>query len=352
MRAETGEVRIVATQQTRYITLKRYIHNERVTASHFEVKTNDIAPLQDGEVLLRPVAFSMDPTLRGQMTGIDGSYFLDQLQAGDPVIGWAVSEVIESRDDRFRPGDQVIGYTEWAELAIYPAPLNPVALQVVDERITSPSLALGVYGLIGGITAYTGIVNAGKVQAGETVVVSAASGSIGSIVGQIAKLKGATVIGLAGSPEKRDILTDTLGFDHALDYRAEDFADQLASAAPKGADLYFDGVGGAVSDTVMWQMRQLGRVIVVGLISTYDHDDTAWQINFKPILANGLTVQGYSPFHYAEHFGEATGDLLAWVTAGDITPLETIEHGFDAIPQAYANLFTGANTGKMIVAIP
>jgi NADPH-dependent curcumin reductase CurA len=227
-----------------------------------------------------------------------------------------------------------------------------VDLQAVDERITSPSLALGVYGLISGITAYTGIVNAGKVQAGETVVVSAASGSIGSIVGQIAKLKGATVIGLAGSPEKRDILTDTLGFDHALDYRAEDFADQLASAAPKGADLYFDGVGGAVSDTVMWQMRQLGRVIVVGLISTYDHDDTAWQINFKPILANGLTVQGYSPFHYAEHFGEATGDLLAWVTAGDITPLETIEHGFDAIPQAYANLFTGANTGKMIVAIP
>jgi NADPH-dependent curcumin reductase CurA len=123
--------------------LKRYLHNERVTASHFEVKTNDIAPLQDGQVLLRPVAFSMDPTLRGQMTSIEGSYFLDQLHAGDPVIGWAVSEVIESRDDRFRPGDQVIGYTEWAELAIYPAPLNPVDLQVVDERITSPSLALG-----------------------------------------------------------------------------------------------------------------------------------------------------------------------------------------------------------------
>jgi NADPH-dependent curcumin reductase CurA len=102
----------------------------------------------------------------------------------------------------------------------------------------------------------------------------------------------------------------------------------------------------------MWQMRELGRVIVVGLISTYDHDDTAWQINFRPILANGLTVHGYSPFHYAEHFGEATDDLLAWVAARDITPLETIEYGFDAIPQAYANLFTGANTGKMIVAIP
>jgi Zinc-binding dehydrogenase len=122
------------------------------------------------------------------------------------------------------------------------------------------------------------------------VRVAPTSGSIGSIVGQIAKLKGATVIGLAGSPEKRDILTDTPGFDHALDYRAEDFADQLASVAPNGADLYFDGVGGAVSDTVMWQMRQLGRVIVVGLISTYDHDDTAWQINFKgPIW---VTVTG------------------------------------------------------------
>ncbi|MGP4017766.1 zinc-binding dehydrogenase [Saccharopolyspora sp. 5N708] len=171
------------------------------------------------------------------------------------------------------------------------------------------------------------------------------------MAGQIARIRGARVIGLAGSEQKRKILTEDLGFDAAVDYRAPDLAEQLRALALGGPDLYFDSVGGAVSQTVMGLMRRPARVVVCGLISTYD-DDTAWTVNIKPLYANGLTLQGYTPVQFPDALPAALDHLVDWVETGQLTPLETERHGLEALPGAISGLYRGENIGKMVVTIP
>nr|WP_164843463.1 NADP-dependent oxidoreductase [Mycobacterium lepraemurium] len=209
----------------------------------------------------------------------------------------------------------------------------------------------GRLGLLGGLTAYTGMVHAAGVRSGETVVVSAAAGNVGSLAGQIAKIHGAHVIVLAGTLDKRQLLTGTLGFDAALDYHDDDLADQLHTAAPDGPNLYFDCVGGATSQTVMSIMHRPARVVVCGLISTYDND-TAWTVNIKPLYAKGLTMQGFTPQQFPDALPDALDDLIDWVDTRQLIPLETERHGLNALPGAITGLFRGENTGKMIVSLP
>lgn len=267
------------------------------------------------------------------------------------MTGIGVAEVVASRHPGHRPGDRVLGQLEWAELSIWPPRDNWMDLTPVDPRIHRPSHALSVFGLLGGLTAYTGIIEAGQVRAGETVVISAAAGNVGSLAGQIAAIRGARVIGLAGSEQKREILTWKLGFDAALDYRASDLAERLRALAPDGPDLYFDAVGGTVSQTVMGVMRRPARVVVCGLISTYD-DDTAWTVDIRPLYANGLTLQGYTPLQFPHALPAALDHLVAWVEDGRLIPLETERHGLDALPGAISGLFRGENVGKMVVTMP
>ena len=284
----------------------------------------------------------------GQLAGVQDSYFLPQIPLGEAVTGIAVSEIIASRHPVYRTGQRVVSLTEWAELSVWPPRDNWLDLTRLDERIRELSHALGVFGLLGGLTAYTGMVEAAKVQRGETVVVSAAAGNVGSLAGQIAKIRGAHVIGLAGTEDKRRLLTETLGFDGALDYHDADLAQQLQAVAPRGPDIYFDCVGGTTSQTVMSVMHRPARVVVCGLISAYDND-TAWTIDIKPIYSNGLTLQGFTPMQFVGVLPQALGQLIQWVDTGQLIALETARYGIDALPDAITGLFHGENTGKMIV---
>lgn len=336
---------------TRFVSLNRHLPTGPVEPGIFTIATRELPELKDGQLLLRPIVFSVDATLRGQLSGVEGSYFLPQIPLGEAVTGIAVSEVVASRRPDHQPGDRMISQVDWADLSVWPPRDSWLEPTPLDPRFRRPSHALSVFGLLGGLTAHTGIIAAGQVQAGETVVVSAAAGNVGSLAGQIARIRGAQVIGLAGSEQKRKILTEALGFDAALDYRSADLADQLRALAPDGPNLYFDSVGGAVSQTVMGVMRRPARVVVCGLISTYD-EDTAWTINIKPLYGNGLTLQGYTPLQFPDALPGALDDLIGWVEAGQLNPLETERHGLDALPGAIAGLFRGENIGKMVVNVP
>jgi len=339
------------TRESMFVSLNRYRPTGRIDADDFTVQTRELAELEDGQLLLRPVAFSIDPTIRGQLTGVDGSYFLPQMKVGEPIDGIAVAEVIEANDGTHFPGDIVLGLSEWADYAIWPTPNNWAGLEGVDPRFGKPTHALGVYGKLGGLTAYCGIVAAAEVKSGETVLVSAAAGNVGSLAGQIAKIRGARVIGLAGTPEKRQLLTERLGFDVALDYHDDDLADHLAAAAPDGIDVYFDNVGGELSQTVMFTMHRPARVVACGQISTYD-DESAWMVNIKPIYINGLRFEGFTPDQFPQLWPQALDDLIEWVDSGLLIPVETERHGLEALPGAVAGVFRGENVGKMVVSIP
>jgi NADPH-dependent curcumin reductase CurA len=339
------------TRTTRFVSLNRHLPTGRVEAGDFTIERKDVPDVEEGQLLLRPVAFSIDPTMRGQLTGVEGSYFLPQLSVGGPVTGIAVAEVVESRNGRHQPGELVVGLAEWADCSIWPAPGNWMDLESVDPRFGKPSHALGVFGRRGGLTAYCGIVEAAQVAAGETVVISAAAGNVGSLAGQIARIRGARVIGLAGSPQKRMVLTERLGFDAALDYRAADLAEQITALVPGGPDVYFDNVGGQVSQVVMGTMRRPARVVACGQISTYD-DESAWMVNIKPICINGLRFEGFTPVQFQDAWPAALDHLVEWVRSGRLIPLETERHGLEALPGTVAGIFRGENIGKMVVTIP
>jgi NADPH-dependent curcumin reductase CurA len=340
-----------ASGATRYVKLNRHLRAGPVTPDLFDIDTRVVPKPERGQLLLRPIAFSIDATLRGQLSGEEGSYFLPQMSLEEAVTGLAVAEVIASRHPDFQPGQRLVALTEWAEVSLWPPRDNWLEPTLMDPRIHTPSHALSVFGLLGGQTAYTGMIEAGQVKPGENVVISAAAGNVGSLAGQIAKIRGARVIGLAGTADKRRLLTETLGFDAALDYHDHDLADQLRALAPDGPDLYFDGVGGATSQVVMSVMHRPARVIVCGLISTYD-DDSAWTVDIKPLYANGLTMQGFTPTQFPDALPRALDDLIDWVEHGRLIPLETERRGLDALPTAFAGLFRGDNVGKMIVGLP
>jgi len=333
------------------VALERHLDRGPVTPDLFDIGTKNVPEPGPGQLLLRPITFSVDATLRGQLSGEDGSYFLPQIPLDEAVTGIAVAEVIASRHADFQPGQRLVALTEWADVSLWPPRDNWLRPTLLDPRIHLPSHALSVFGLLGGLTAYTGMIEAAQVESDETVVVSAAAGNVGSLAGQIAKIRGARVIGLAGAADKRHLLTETLGFDAALDYHDDDVADQLRDLAPEGPDLYFDCVGGATSHTVMSVMRRPARVVVCGLISTYD-DDSAWTIDITPVYANGLTLQGFTPNQFPDALAPALDDLIGWVDAGRLIPLETERHGLDALPTAFAGLFRGENVGKMLVSLP
>lgn len=333
----------------RFVSLNQYVPTGPVKPDHFTVATRDVRDPREGEVVLRPLVFSLDPTVRGRLTGTD-----DFVRLGEPITGAAVAEVLESRNPAVRSGDIVTGLAiEWAEVSIWPTADKRHAdeLTQVPQGVEKPSHAVGVFGIMGGLTAYLGMVGAGQVQAGETVVVSAAAGSVGSVAGQIAKLRGATVIGLAGSEEKRRVLTERLGFAAALDYRAPDLAEQITRHAPHGPDLYYDNVGGPVSQTVMGLMRHPARVVECGQIATLD-DSAPLTIDTRPIIMNGLTLRGFTPLHYADMVPTALDELMRWVKCGELIPLETERRGLDALPVAFSGMLRGENIGKMVVTIP
>lgn len=316
------------------------------THEDFAIKTVEIGDPSDGQLLVKNLYMSVDPYMRGRM--VDRKSYVPPFQLDEPMTGGCVGEVIESNHDRFKVGDYVMGFNSWREYYLS----DGKGLQSLDADMLPLSTYLGVAGMPGQ-TAYWGLLDIGKPQPGETVFVSAAAGAVGSIVCQIAKLKGCTVIGSAGSAEKIAWLTDTLGVDAAFNYKEVDsIGKKLRELAPKGIDIYFENVGGDHLEGALANMRVNGRIPVCGMISQYNATEAvAGPRNLANIIGNRLLLKGFIVSDYGARSAEFYADMASWLSSGKIQYEETIHDGIESAPDAFIGLFMGTNMGKMLVKL-
>ncbi|WP_374025941.1 NADP-dependent oxidoreductase [Mycobacterium sp. HNNTM2301] len=330
---------------------RRFLLRERPTGrigpDTFELSEEAIPELGDGEALVRVDWISLDPTNRTWIN--DTPTYLPPVGIGEVMRAAGIGEVVASKSPTYAVGQQVQGLLGWQEYAVLTdtSMVNPVD---VAPGI-APSAYLGALGMTG-LTAWVGIRDIGKPRPGETVVVSAAAGAVGSVAGQLAKAAGARVVGIAGGPEKCALLTDRLGFDAAVDHRADDWAAQLAAATPNGIDVDFENVGGVLMDAIFARLNIGARVALCGLISGYNAEDPPpGPRAFGNLLIQRATVQG---FIVLDHFGrapEAIGEIAGLIESGKLTLLETVVEGFEQLPTAINMLFDGKNVGKLVVKI-
>lgn len=303
----------------------------------------------EGEVLLRTLFLSLDPYMRGRMNA--GPSYAAPVEIGQVMTGGTVSEVVESRCADLAAGDVVLSYAGWQEYAVAPGE----GLQRLDPARAPISTALGVLGMPG-MTAYTGLLNIGQPKAGETVVVSAAAGAVGSIVGQIARIHGCRVVGIAGGPEKCRIVRDEFGFDACLDHRSPHLASELRAACPNGIDIYFENVGGAVFEAVLPLLKLFSRVPVCGQIAHYNATGLPEGPNQVPrllgaILTKRITFRGFIVTDYASQRGDFLRDMTAWIEAGQVKYREDIVDGLENTVAAFQGLLRGRNMGKLLVRL-
>lgn len=307
----------------------------------------DEAPLPvagDGQVLVKVLYLSLDAANRAWM---QGATYRSPIGSGDVMAGHSLAEVIESKAPGFSPGDLVLADAGWQQFAALPAD----GLRKLP-RLEPITHLLSVYG-IAGLTAYFGLLEVGRPKAGDTVVVSAAAGSVGSLVGQIAKIQGCHVIGIAGGQAKCDLLTRELGFDAAVDYKAGSLFKSLKAAAPKGIDVYFDNVGGDVFEACLFQMNLHGRIACCGAVSQYDGKPPAHGPRGVPglIVTKRLTLQGFILYDFMPRMDEALADLQRWVADGSIKVREDIVEGLENAPAGLVGLLAGENVGKRMVRV-
>jgi NADPH-dependent curcumin reductase len=310
----------------------------------FDLVETPIPDVPDGEVLRRTIYLSLDPYMRGRMS--DAPSYATPVAIGQPIVGHTVSQVVASNNPEFAPGDVVAGYDGWREYAVSKGTdlrkLNPVAPPI--------STALGVLGMPG-MTAYVGLLDIGQPKAGETVVVSAASGAVGSIVGQIARINGCRAVGVAGSAEKCAYVVDELGFDACVNYKAGDFRAQLAATCPNGIDIYFENVGGAVFRAVLTLLNQNARIPLCGLIADYNATEPERGPNLRPLLVKRAMIKGFIVSDYRERTPDFLRDCSTWLFEGRLKYREDIVDGLENAPAALLKLFDGTNFGKLIVRV-
>ena len=330
-------------------TTNRQIHivelpKGKLGAEHFRLAEGSMPAAKDGEILLKTKLISLDAANRAWM---QGATYRAAIEAGQVMAGGAVAEVLESKAPNFKPGDLVFADTGWQEYAS----LKASTAQKLP-RIEPLSHLLSIYG-IAGLTAYFGLLNVGKPKAGETVVVSAAAGSVGVFVGQIAKLKGCHVVGIAGGEKKCSWLKQELGFDAVIDYKATAVTGALKQAAPKGIDVYFDNVGGDILEACLFRMNQNGRISCCGAVSQYDGAAPAHGPRGIPglIVTKRLIMQGFIVMDFNAEREKAMADLQAWVKAGQIKVPEDILEGIENTPKALIGLLAGDNFGKRMVRV-
>ena len=302
--------------------------------------------LAQGQVLLRSMFLSVDPYMRGRMTGV--RTYADPVDIGQVMVGGTVGKVIHSTNPQFRVGDVVSGYWGWQEFAIS----DGRGLQKLDTSIAPPSTALGVLGMPG-MTAYFGFLDICRPQPGETVVVSGAAGAVGSLVGQIAKIRGCRAVGVAGGDDKIAWLTGELGFDAALNYKTtQDYVARLKELCPKGIDCYFDNVGGAVTDAVLPLLNVRARISICGQISQYNVAKPEPGVRpYVFLLTKQARAEGFIITQFADRFSEGVAQMAQWLKEGRLKYRETVIEGFENMPRALIGVLSGDNTGKMIVAI-
>jgi NADPH-dependent curcumin reductase CurA len=313
-----------------------------VRESDFRLVETDVRSLEDGEVLVQVHYLSLDPYMRGRMSAAK-SYAPSQ-ELGQVMIGGTVGAVIESRSPRFKPGDIVAGMGGWQLFHTS----NGSNLSPVDTRLPEPAY-LGAVGMPG-VTAWYGLHRIGKPRSGETVVVSAASGAVGGVVGQLAKLAGCRAVGIAGGPVKCEHVVKELGFDACVDHRSDAFVEALRAATPDGIDIVFENVGGKVLDATLHRMNAFGRVAVCGLIAGYDGQEIPLQ-NVRDLLTNRISMQGFIVSDHMELWPEALSELGRLVAQGRLRHHETIAQGLESAPRAFIGLLRGEHLGKQLVKL-
>ncbi|WP_431970533.1 NADP-dependent oxidoreductase [Nocardia sp. bgisy134] len=318
--------------------------------SDFAVATVDLPELEDGQVLLRVLYLSLDPYMRGRMSAAKS--YAAPVELGEVMVGATVCKVVESRADSLVPGDVVLSYSGWQSHAVAGAR----HVRKLDPESAPVSTALGVLGMPG-FTAYGGLLEIGRPQPGETVVVAAATGPVGSAVGQIARIKGARAVGIAGGPEKCRALLDEFGFDAAVDHRAPDFAERLAEAVPDGIDVYFENVGGQVAEAVVPLLNRFARMPVCGLVAQYNATELPAGPDRLPgfmrqILTLSLTVRGFIQDEFIPtRQADFLRDMSGWIRDGSVRYREDVVEGLENAPEAFRAMLAGRNFGKALIQV-
>lgn len=316
------------------------------TEENFVVVETPIPAPKENEVAIKTLYISVDPYMRGRMS--DRKSYVPPYALEEVIAGGVVGEVIESRSSKLEVGDIVVGNYGWQTYSVQ----KDTHVRKLNPSLAPITTSLGVLGMTG-LTAYFGLLDICQPKEGETVVVSGAAGAVGIIVGQIAKIKGCHVVGIAGSDEKVDYLVNELGFDVAINYKTtENMRKALETACPNGIDVYFDNVGGSISDAVLSLINKYARISVCGQISVYNSE----RVDMGPrmtsqLLVNSALMKGFIVSDYSERFGEGLQQLTQWVRAGQIKYAEHIVEGFDNTIHAFLGLFSGENTGKQLVKV-
>ena len=331
--------------KTRTINLKNRPKGTPVLAD-FDLTTSEIPELKEGEVLLSAKYVSVDPYLRGRMS--DAKSYVEPFELNKPIVSGVIAEVLESKNSSLIKGDQVSGMLQWKEIQLAKAD----GLIKVDPEKAPLSAYLGILGMTG-LTAYLGLTEIGKPKKGETLLVSGAAGAVGSIVGQIGKILGLRVVGIAGTDEKVEMLTSEFNFDEAINYNTtKNMNEAIAKACPKGVDVYFDNVGGEISEAVFFNINKFSRTVNCGAISVYNNKELPKSNSVQTFLIKkSSSMQGFVIFDYVDKHPQGIKQLAEWLQEGKLKYAETIKEGFENIPQAFLDLFEGKNKGKMIVKL-
>jgi len=315
-----------------------------VSEENFRLENAPLPRPAEGEVLVKNLWLSLDPYMRGRMD--DRKSYAAKQELGEVMIGGTAGEVIESRNPAFKSGDAVVGMLGWQQYGC----ADGKGLRKVDAGRVPLSAYLGVLGMPG-VTAWVGLLDICRPKEGETVAVSAASGAVGSVVGQIARLKSCRAVGIAGGKAKCDYVVKELGFDACVDYKASSFNDDLKTAAPKGVDCYFENVGGEILDALLRRMNPFSRIAVCGLISQYNLTEPYGVKTFQSILTNRIKVQGFIVSDRLELWAKALPELAAWVAEGKIKYRESVVEGLENAPRGLIALLQGGNFGKQLVKL-
>lgn len=316
-----------------------------VTRENFEIVREPVAEPGDGEVLVKTQYISLDPAMRGWMA--EGRSYIPPVQIGEVMRAGTLGEVIASAGERFSVGDHVTGWLGVQEYAV----CAESAVFAVDPAAAPLTTYLGALGMPG-MTAYFGLLDVAQPKEGETVVVSGAAGAVGSVVGQIARIKGCRAIGIAGGPEKCEWVAGELGFDTCIDYKNADVASALREHCPEGIDVYFDNVGGEILDAALARLARGARVAICGAISQYNNlDSMRGPSNYMSLLVNRARMQGFVVLDYVNRFAEAQREMAGWLAQGKLIAREDVVEGFDNFPEALARLFAGENVGKLVLKL-
>lgn len=310
----------------------------------FNIVESDLPEMGDGQFLVRSHYLSLDPYMRGRMD--DRKSYAEPVGLGEVMVGAAVGEVVESRHQGFGPGDVVAGDFGWQRYTVS----NGLGVQKIIHSDLPASLYLSVLGMPG-VTAYIGLLDIGQPKAGETVVVTAASGAVGSVVGQIAKLKGCRCVGIAGGPQKCAYVVDELGLDACVDYKADNLWEDLKAACPDGIDVCFENVGGPIFDKILVQINPFARITLCGLISQYNVTQAYGVKSIASLLVNRARLQGFIVSDHLNRWPAALKDLARWVREGRIKYRESVAQGLENAPEAFIGLLSGKNFGKQLVKL-